>query len=71
MQGRGGGVGGAPLLVEGSIALLALSQSKILMEKHLVQYPDNFKYLNFFFLFFFLYRENRGKFDFSHWGRCC
>ena len=71
MQGRGVG-GGAPLLAEGSIALLALSQSNILMEKHLVQYSNNFKYFKKnFFLFFFLYRENRGNFDFSHWGRCC
>ena len=58
MQGSGGGRG--PLLVEGSRALLALSQSKILMEKHLVQYSDNFKYLKkIFFLFLSLQRKQR------------
>ena len=49
MQGRGVG-GGAPLLAEGSIALLALSQSNILMEKHLVQYSNNFKYFKKVFM---------------------
>lgn len=67
---RGGQWEGPRCLCKGSIALLALSQSNILMEKHLVQYSNNFKYLKIFFSLF-LYRENRGNFDFSHWGRCC
>ena len=71
MQGRGVG-GGAPLLAEGSIALLALSQSDSPHREALSAILRQFKifFKNNFSLFFFLYRKNSGSIGFSHWG-CC